>query len=55
MKEAKRRSPNIKLYGLMWGGPAWLRSIYSQKQVDYITTWMGCAAQNGLHIDYLGG
>jgi len=51
----QRRSPNIKLYGLMWGRPAWLGSMYSQKHVDYITTWMGCAAQNGLHIDYLGG
>ena len=55
MKEAKRRNPGIKLYGLMWGGPAWLGTLYSQKQVEYLTTWMGCAQQNGLHIDYLGG
>lgn len=55
MKEAKRRNPDIKLYGLMWGGPGWLGQMYSQNQVDYLTTWMGCARQNGLHIDYLGG
>jgi len=55
MREAKRRNPDIKLYGLMWGGPAWLGQLYSQAQVDYLTTWMGCARQNGLHIDYLGG
>ena len=55
MEQAKERNPHIKLYGLMWGGPGWLSGIYSQDQVDYLMSWMGCARQNGLNIDYLGG
>lgn len=55
MQQAKQRNPNIKLYGLMWGAPGWLSGFYSQDQVDYLVSWLGCARQNGFHIDYLGG
>jgi hypothetical protein len=55
MQQAKARNPHIELYGLMWGSPGWLSGFYSQDQVDYLTSWLGCAQQNGLHIDHLGG
>lgn len=56
MKQAVARNPKIKLYGLMWGAPGWLRGgLWSSDHVHYLMTWMGCAEENGLHIDYLGG
>jgi hypothetical protein len=55
MKEARARNPNIKLYGLLWGTPNWIGSIWSQNQVDYILKWLDCAREQGLRIDYIGG
>ncbi|MDH6145829.1 MULTISPECIES: RICIN domain-containing protein [Kitasatospora] len=57
MAQAKARNPGIKLYGLSWGAPGWIGngSFWSQDMVDYLTTWLGCAKQHGLTIDYLGG
>lgn len=64
MEQAKKRNPNIKLYGLAWGAPGWIGNpdnapgggdFWSQDMIDYLTTWLGCARQHGLSIDYLGG
>lgn len=56
-KEAKARNPQIKLYALMWGAPGWFKDgkLWGDDQVQYLMTWLGCAKENGLHIDYLGG
>jgi len=56
-EQAKARNPNIKLYGLAWGAPGWIGggNFWSQDMVDYLMTWLGCAKQHGLTIDYLGG
>jgi O-glycosyl hydrolase len=56
-KEAKARNPQIKLYGLMWGAPGWFKNgrLWGDDHVQYLMTWLGCAKENGLHIDYLGG
>jgi len=56
-EQAKARNPNIKLYGLAWGAPGWIGSgnFWSTDMVDYLVSWLGCAKQNGLSIDYLGG
>lgn len=56
-KEAKARNPQIKLYALMWGAPGWFKDgkLWGDDHVKYLKTWLGCAKENGLHIDYLGG
>jgi len=56
MRQAKARNPNIKLYGLAWGAPGWVGSTFwTTNTVDYLVSWLGCAKQNGLSVDYLGG
>ncbi|XP_059177074.1 galactocerebrosidase-like isoform X2 [Physella acuta] len=61
MKEAKKRNPDIKLYGLPWGFPGWLgqgtQSPYTNvtKTADYIVRWItGAKTQHNLTIDYVG-
>ena len=56
-EEAKRRNPNLRLYGLSWAAPGWIGGgkFWSQDMVDYLMTWLDCAHSHGLAIDYLGG
>ncbi|MGP8304187.1 ricin-type beta-trefoil lectin domain protein [Streptomyces inhibens] len=56
-KEAKKRNPNIKLYGLSWGAPGWVGNgnFWSQDMIDYLMSWMDCAKRHNLTIDYMGG
>jgi glycosyl hydrolase family 59/ricin-type beta-trefoil lectin protein/glycosyl hydrolase family 59 (putative galactocerebrosidase) len=56
-QQAKARNPNIKLYGLAWGAPGWIGggNFWSTDMVNYLTTWLGCAKQHNLTMDYLGG
>ena len=59
MKEAKRRNPNIKLYGLGWGFPSWVAeggsSPLTNSTAMYTTKWLtGARDVHGLHIDYVG-
>ncbi len=56
-EQAKARNPNIKLYGLSWGAPGWIGggNFWSQDMVNYLMSWIGCATQHHLAIDYLGG
>jgi hypothetical protein len=56
MKQAKARNPNIKLYGLAWAAPGWISGgFWSTDTINYLISWLGCAKQDGLNIDYLGG
>ncbi|KND25703.1 ricin-type beta-trefoil lectin domain protein [Streptomyces acidiscabies] len=57
MEQAKARNPAIKLYGLAWGAPGWIGggNFWSTDMVNYLVSWLGCAKQHGLTIDYLGG
>jgi O-glycosyl hydrolase len=57
MEQAKARNPNIKLLAMPWGAPGWVGggNFYSQDMVDYYISWLGCAKQHGLTIDYVGG
>ncbi|MBW8796477.1 MAG: NPCBM/NEW2 domain-containing protein [Streptomyces sp.] len=64
MEQAKKRNPDIELYGLAWGAPGWIGNsantpgggdFWSQDMIDYLVDWLGCARQHGLDIDYLGG
>ena len=56
-QQAKARNPNIKLYGLAWGAPGWIGggNFWSTDMVGYLVSWLGCAKQHNLPIDYLGG
>ncbi|XP_048249460.1 galactocerebrosidase-like isoform X2 [Haliotis rufescens] len=61
MKEAKKRNPDIKLYGLPWGFPGWLEdpiaSVYGQPErtAQYIANWViGAKKYHNLTIDYIG-
>src|SRR4051812_23913726 len=56
-EQAKARNPNIKLYGLAWGAPGWIGNgnFWSTDMVNYLISYLGCAKQHGLSIDYLGG
>jgi hypothetical protein len=56
MHEARKRNPAIKLAGLEWGAPGWFRGgFWSRDNIDYQLNWLGCAARQGLKIDYMGG
>jgi hypothetical protein len=56
MEQAKKRNPDIKLWGLQWGAPSWVGTTgYTSKDVDYQLSWLRCARQHHLHIDLVGG
>lgn len=70
MKEAKKRNPDIKLYGLPWGWPGWLNpnNTADKPGVDplgafadvavtanYTLQWLlGAKRVHNLTIDYVG-
>jgi O-glycosyl hydrolase len=61
MEQAKARNPRIELSALQWGAPGWTGggqarpTVWTSRNIDYLTSWLGCAARHHLHIDYLGG
>jgi galactosylceramidase len=67
MTEAKKRNPNIKLYGLPWAFPGWVGNdpqtgepsgspfAYPEQTSRYIMEWLkGAKTQYGLDIDFIG-
>ena len=58
-RQALARNPAIKLYGLQWSAPAWVRDrrggLWSRADVGYVIDWLRCARQNGLTVSYVGG
>lgn len=68
MTEAKKRNPNIKLYGLSWAFPQWVSCAqntlenctndpytYPDQLATYITKWVSGAKNTyDLDIDYIG-
>ena len=58
-RQALARNPAIRLYGLQWTAPAWVRDghggLWSRADVGYVVGWLRCARQNGLAISYVGG
>ena len=67
MEQAKALNPSIKLYALAWGAPGWIGDndpnnpdpgqgyFWSTDMINYLVSWLGCAKQDGLAINYLGG
>src|SRR5450755_1678957 len=51
--------PRLKLYGLQWTAPGWVRGAtrtrFSSLDISYLLSWLGCARRSGLTISYLGG
>jgi hypothetical protein len=58
-RQALARNPAIKLYGLQWTAPSWVRGngggLWDSADVGYVIDWLRCARQNGLTINYIGG
>ena len=59
MVDAKRRNPNVVLYGLSWGFPAWVgegtKSPWTNSTVTYTMKWiLGAKKYYNLDIDYIG-
>ncbi|KAJ9439143.1 putative galactocerebrosidase, partial [Diplonema papillatum] len=67
MVEAKKRNPDIKLYGLPWAFPGWVGNdpetgiasnspfTYPNQTSSYIMQWVkGAKSQWNLEIDYIG-
>jgi galactosylceramidase len=59
MVEAKKRNPNITLYGLSWGFPGWVgegtQSPWTNSTVTYTLKWLlGAKKYYNLDIDYIG-
>jgi hypothetical protein len=58
-RQALARNPAIKLYGLQWSAPAWVRDgnagLWSRADVGYVIDWLRCARHNGLTVSYIGG
>ena len=55
MEQAKARNPKIKLAALAWGAPGWIGNgnFISTDMIDYTISWLGCAKQHNLTIDYM--
>ncbi|WP_051898872.1 hypothetical protein [Sciscionella sediminilitoris] len=58
-EQAVKRNPGIKLGALTWGTPGWVgkgkQTVWTNEFIDYQLSWMRCAKQHHLNIDYLGG
>jgi O-glycosyl hydrolase len=61
-RQALARNPAIKLYGLQWSAPAWVRGggvahgdLWTPADVSYVVNWLRCARENGLTVSYIGG
>jgi hypothetical protein len=58
-RQALARNPAIKLYGLQWSAPSWVRDghggLWSRADVGYVVDWLRCARANGLAVSYVGG
>jgi Glycosyl hydrolase family 59 len=58
-RQALARNPAIKLYGLQWTAPGWVRgpdgSLWTRADVSYVVDWLRCARADGLTISYVGG
>ena len=56
-RQALARNPAIRLYGLQWSAPAWVRDphggLWSRADVGYVVDWLRCARRKGLAVSYV--
>jgi hypothetical protein len=59
-RQAQARNPSIKLYGLQWTAPSWVKGgtgsgLWTQADANYVIDWLRCARASGLTVSYIGG
>ncbi|HYN92245.1 MAG TPA: ricin-type beta-trefoil lectin domain protein [Pilimelia sp.] len=56
-EQAVARNPNIRLVALPWAAPGWIGggNFWSQDMIDYDISWLDCAREHGLNVQYIGG
>jgi galactosylceramidase len=57
MVEAKKRNPDVLLYGLSWGAPGWIGNgnFFTQDNIEYHINWLkGAKSVYNLDVDYIG-
>jgi len=58
-RQALARNSAIKLYGLQWSAPSWVRdshgALWTPADARYVVSWLRCAREIGLTISYIGG
>jgi hypothetical protein len=58
-EQARALNPNIALYGLQWNAPGWVgnghQDPWTSADIGYIISWLNCAANDNLTINYIGG
>ena len=47
LREAKKRNPRIRTYGLPWGAPGWINTqsgyYHGPDMITYLVNWLKCA------------
>jgi hypothetical protein len=58
-RRAVTLNPRLKVYGLQWTAPGWIRSHsgprFTTRDIRYLLGWLGCARRRGVRVSYLGG
>lgn len=57
LKEARKRNPSIRTWGLSWGVPNWVGNgkYFSAENIDYQTKWLRCINETtGIMVDSIG-
>jgi hypothetical protein len=58
-KRAVARNKNLRIYGLQWAAPGWVRdgstTKFTTRDITYLLNWLGCAKLYGLTVSYLDG
>jgi Glycosyl hydrolase family 59 len=52
-------NPRLKIYGLQWAAPGWVKrrsgTRFTPRDITYLLGWLGCARRRGVPVSYLGG
>ncbi len=58
-QQALKLNPHIVLYALQWNAPGWVgngkENPWTKTDYGYLLSWLKCAKQDGLPVQYLGG
>jgi hypothetical protein len=58
-RRAVALNPRLKVYGLQWTAPSWIRghseTRFTTGDIRYLLGWLGCARRRGVRVSYLGG
>lgn len=58
-RQAQALNPRLKVYGLQWAAPGWIKrrsgTRFTPRDITYLLGWLGCARRRGVRVSYLGG